>query len=236
MTAGSGLFANERGINPSKTVAGKGGLPGEVGDLRRDIAKTLGGLAASGIQEFVDPILGAATSLLIATATVAAAVTLLPADLTTATLTNMADNPRQVVFTTAGGTPADAPATATVKGKDPRGLPLTETIALAQTAAAVTTNNFFSEIESISYPAADGTGATVAIGIGAKLGLAYSPKTFTASGQVILAELEDNAPAGVAGTFVSAGATDLPYGSYTPNSALNGALDFVVCYVYDPSV
>jgi hypothetical protein len=234
MTYGSGLFANKGPVQAR--FMRPGGVRGEVQDLRNDVGAELSPLAAITVAEFVDAILGSATALLIATATVAAEVTLLPADLTTATLDDMANNPRQLVFTTAGGTPADAPATALVKGKDPRGLPVEETVTLAQTAAAVTTNNFFSEIDSIKYAAADGTGATVAVGIGDKLGLAYSPKTFTASGQVILAELEDNAAAGVAGTFVSAGATDLPYGSYTPNSALNGALDFVAVYVFDPAV
>lgn len=234
MTAGSGLFSTSRGVNPSKTAAGKGGLPGEVGDLRRDIGEAMAPLFAATPREFINPILGTATALLIATATVAAEVEVLPAALTTATLTNMADNPRQLLFTTAGTTPADAPATATVKGKDPRGKFVTEVVTLAQTAAAVLTKNFFSEVESITYAAADGTGATVAIGIGAKLGLSYVPKTRSGAVPVVL-ELEDGAAAATAGVLVAPTTDNLPYGAYTPNSALNGALDFFVVYEFDPA-
>lgn len=234
MTAGSGLFSTERGVNPAKTVAGKGGLPGEVGDLRRDIEKTFVPLLASTVQEFTNPILGTASSLLAAAATVAAPVTVLASALTGATLANMLGNPRQVMFTTAGTTPSDAPATATVTGKDPRGLPQVEAVAVAQTADSVLTTKFFSDVESISYSAGDGTDATVAIGVGAKLGLFYAPKA-RAGGALVLGEVS----AGVtptAGVVVPAGASDLPYGSYTPNSALNGILDFAIAYEYDPSV
>lgn len=234
MTTGSGLFDKQRAIAPYKVAPGKSGYPGELGDLRRDVREMLAPLFAPTPREYIDPIVGAADSLLAAAATVAAAVKLLPADLEAATLADMANNPRQVVFTTAGVTAADAPAEAVVVGKDPKGLSVTETIVLAQTAAAVTTNNFFSEIESISYPAADGTGATVAIGIGDKLGLTYKPKV-RGGGVPVVLELEDGAAADIPGTVTPAGANDLPYGSYTPNSTLNGELDFLIVYEFDPT-
>ncbi len=234
MTAGSGLF-NEGPVQ-GRFVQGKGGVPGEIADLRADVAKNLSPLAALTVREFINPILGAATSLLVATATVATPVTLLPAALVGATLTNMLDNPRQLVFTTAANpTAADAPASATVKGKDPRGIRITETIALSQSAGAVTTTNFFSEIEEISYPAADGTGATVAIGVGAKLGLSYAPKV-REGGVILLAAERESGTVPTAGTVTAVGASDLPYGSYTPNSALNGARDFVILYEFDPAL
>ena len=54
MTAGSGLFTNARPEKPH-LVEGKGGLAGEVDDLRRDIASDLSGLAAISVEEFTDP-------------------------------------------------------------------------------------------------------------------------------------------------------------------------------------
>jgi len=232
--SGSGLMSSQSPKQERFVYPSKGGVAGEVGDLRRDLENELANMVATTVDEYVDPMLGAADSLLAAAATVAAEVVLLPAALTTATLTNMLANPRQLLFTTAGSTPADAPANVAIVGKDPAGLPISETLVLAQTAAAVTSVNFYSEITSLTYPAADGTDATVAIGIGAKLGLRVTPKLRTAKIAVLL-ELEDGAVAGTAGTFEAASASIAPYGAYTPNSALNGALDFALYYEYDPA-
>lgn len=234
MSAGSGLF--DEGPRQGRFTQGKGGVAGEIDDLREDVKRNLAPLSAFTVREFINPILGAAGSLKAATATAAETVVLGTADLIEAALTNMADNPRQLVFTTAGATPAHAPATATVRGKDPRGEPLTEVVSLVQEAGAVTTKYFFSELdeeEAVSYVAADGTGATIAVGLGAKLGLSYAPKVREGGAVLLAGELEDGA-APTAGV-VAAGANDLPYGSYTPNSALNGAHDFIVSYEFDPT-
>ena len=236
MSSGSGLF-DER-AKQARFVAGKGGVPGEVHDLREDVERNLQPLASATVREYINPILGTATSLLAAAASVAAPVVLGASALTGATLTNMLDNPRQLVFTTAGTTASDAPANVVIKGKDPRGKRIEETLVLSQVAGAVTTVNFFSELdadEAITYPAADGTGATVAIGVGAKLGLSYAPKART-SAVLLFAEFEGAAAAATAGVVTPAGASDLPYGSYTPDSALNGALDFIVSYEFDPAL
>ena len=110
----------------------------------------------------------APAGLLIATASVAAPVTILAAALISGGLSQLADYPAQITFTTAGVTPSDAPATVTVVGLDENGDPQTMTAyALAQTAATVTTAESWSAITSIDYPAADGTSATVSIGIAA---------------------------------------------------------------------
>ena len=105
-------------------------------------------------------------ALLIATATVAAPVTVLAAGLISGGLTQLANYPSQITFTTAGGTPADAPATVDIVGTDETGAAQTETgLVLAQTASTVTSANSWRTITSIAYAAADGTGATVSIGI-----------------------------------------------------------------------
>jgi hypothetical protein len=103
-----------------------------------------------------------------ATATVASPVTVLAAGLLTPGLDQLADYPAQITFTTAGVTPADAPATVTVVGLDEDGAAQTMTaFALSQIAGAVTTAEHWSAITSITYPSADGTDATIAIGIAA---------------------------------------------------------------------
>lgn len=74
--------------------------------------------------------------------------------------------PRRLVFTTAGGTAADAPATVDISGFDYAGNAQTETgLALSQTAGSVTSTKAWKGTGlGVSYAAADGTDATIAIG------------------------------------------------------------------------
>ncbi len=104
--------------------------------------------------------------LLLATATVAAPVTVLAAGLISGGLTLLAAYPRRVTFTTAGVTPADAPATATITGTNYLGAAQIEVVNVGQTATTVSSTGAFKTITSIAYSAADGTAATVAIGFG----------------------------------------------------------------------
>jgi hypothetical protein len=169
MTVGSGLGFKVRGNKPHLT-AGGGGLSGEVGDLRNDVVRALEPLAALAAEEFTNLVSTAAPGaavLKVATATVAAIVTVLPAGLLAAGIAQLAAWPRQLTFTTAGVTPAEAPANVVINGNNEYGVAISETLVLAQTAAAVTSVNYFSSITSIVYPAADGVAATVAIGIAA---------------------------------------------------------------------
>lgn len=179
----------------------------------------------------IDPAGASATRFKGATATVAAAVELLAAN-----LSNQADLavcPRQVRFTVAGGTPSDAPATATIYGqtaaRGPTDEEVVETVALPQTATTVDTANFWTSIRKITYPPADGTGATVAIGITGALGLKAKFKQI-AGQSVLIKELVDLA-APTAGT-ITLPATHKPFGSYTPDagSAANGSKDFILIH------
>lgn len=163
-----------------------------------------------------------------ATATVASAATLAGSTLIQ---TDLANVPRYIVFTTAGGTAADAPATATIVGKDIAGRVVTEVVTLAQTAATATSKNAFASISSISYPAADGTGATIAISFSAAVGLRKKIKTRAGLTGAIREIMDGSAP--TAGTFTAPSTTDLPYGSYAPNTAANDAHDYAIYYEYD---
>jgi hypothetical protein len=170
MTAGSGLFSTHRSRHPHLT-RGNGGLPGEVGDLRLDMYEELGPLTALLVEEYTNPVGTAAPGAAVikaATATVASIVTLTnPTDFLAAGIAMLAAWPRQIVFTTAGATAADAPANAVITGLDPYGVAQTETVALAQTATTATSTKYWSSVSTIVYPAADGVGATIAIGIAA---------------------------------------------------------------------
>jgi hypothetical protein len=233
--SGSSLFANQSAVQAR--FLRPGGLNREVQDLRQDIGEVLGGLSALTEFEFVDALAASTTALLTALASAAEETVLLEGDLTTATLTNMDGNPRQLVFTTAGATPAEQFDTATIYGLDPRGNSISETITLAKTAAAVTTLNYFKSVTKIVLAAGTGTGATLDIGIGAKLGLAYAPKVWTAGGTYVALELED-AVASAGGTFDPpvAATSDLPYGGYTPATPANGSLDYVLIYAFDATL
>jgi hypothetical protein len=166
-----------------------------------------------------------------ATATVAAPVTVLG---TTLIQTDLANNPRQLVFTTAGGTAADAPANVVITGLDPQGKVITETLVLAQTATTATSVNAYSSVTSLAYPAADGTGATIAVSFGAVIGLKRPVKSRTGAVVPIQHELMDGT-APTAGAL-SAPATVGPYGGYTPNTAVNGVHKYAIYYEYDASL
>lgn len=170
MTVGSGLLSKAKPGAAHLVKPGVGGVSGEVADLRQDVTKALAPLCALGVEEYTNLVGTAAPGaavLLAATATVAAPVTILPAGLLAAGLAQLAAHARPLTFTTAGTTASDVPANVVINGLDTNGVAQSETLALSQTAAAVTSVNAYSAITSIVYPAADGTGGTVSIGIAA---------------------------------------------------------------------
>lgn len=221
MSNGSGMFGDQI---PKKAhlARGAGGVAGEVVDLRSDLARVLGAMAAISVDEFTNPAAAGAADLEAATATVAAqrvVTTFLAGG-----LAKLAAYPRNITFTTAGSTPADAPASATIVGTY-RGKPQTETVNVAQTATIATGTKPFSTITSITFTAADGTDATVSIGVGAGLGVGQLPKS-RAGAVTIMHEI-------AAGSVVTNGALTAE-GLYTPNSAPNGTNDYAVYYECRP--
>lgn len=190
-------------------------------------AKQLAASVPIDVSEWTNPLAAAAAGLKAATATVASIVALTAADLLAGGLAELAANPRNVTFTTAGGTAADAPANAVIVGTGADDNALTETVTLAQTATIATGVKAFKTITTITYPAADGTDATVAIGFGTKMAFRHKPKE-RAGGVAVVKELQDGA-APTAGTFVTP-TTSPPYGTYAPNSAADGAKDYAVYY------
>lgn len=135
------------------------------------------------------------------------------------------DVPRNVTAT-AGGTAGDIKAIqVTVTGTDAEGATITETLPAftVNTTGTVTGSKAFATVTSISIPAHDGTGATTAIGLGAKVGLGERLSLDT----VIAAHL-GGAREGTRPT-VAVSASTLASNTVTLNSALNGT-EVVVDY------
>lgn len=127
------------------------------------------------VQEYLAQPAASAAALKAATATVASVVVLTTADLLDPGEAAILANPRKLTFTTAGGTPADAPANVVIVGTDKNDVVNGETLNLAQTGTAVTSVNRYKTITSLTYPAADGTDATIAIGYAASADLGGAP-------------------------------------------------------------
>jgi len=227
MSAGSGLFSNQAAQIPHLVPTGGGGVAGEVGDLRADVSRTLSPMAAITVEEFTNPVAGGAAVLKAATATTVSPATVLEAALLAPGVAILAAQPRNLTFTTAGATPADAPATALITGTR-SGVAQTETVTLAQTAATATGVKLFSTVTSIVYAAADGTAATVAIGIGDAMPLTKTPKARAG----LTAAVREIA----VGVVVTTGTISATNKSYTPAASPDGVKDYCVYFEYDPLV
>lgn len=106
-----------------------------------------------------------AASVLGATATVVAGRTIV------SSITNP-DVPRNLTITT-GATVADiAAGNVTIYGTNVEGKAISETFTMSDNLnGSVTGNKAFKTVTSVVFPAADGTDATISVGVGSKLGL-----------------------------------------------------------------
>lgn len=230
MGFGSGIFA-KRKAKREHLALNVGGLEGEVAKLRADTAKALEPMASIAIQDWVNPLAPAAAGLEAATAT-----TVAPRVVTSFLApgaTELKANPRNLTFTTAGGTPADAPANAVITGKDVDGKVITETVALSQTAATVQGVKAFASVTSVAYEAAEGAGATISIGYGSKFGLRAKLKA--RGGLAAPVREVANGAVVTTGTFVDE-TTSAPYGTYTPATAPDGTKSYAIYFESVPKL
>jgi len=218
MAAGSNLFGKATAKLPhTETNA--------VADLRKDMVAVMGPLAALTVEEYTNPAAAAPAGL-----EAAAATTVAPRTVTTflaPAVAALLAFGRNVTFTTAGATPANAPATALVTGTDIDDAVQTETVTLAQTATIATGVKIFKTVRSVVYAAADGTAATVAIGFGDLLGM--SKKIKARAG--LTAAVKEIA----VGAVVTTGTFDATNRSYLPATLADGTRDYCLYYEYDPS-
>lgn len=128
------------------------------------------------------------------------------------------DVPRNITAT-AGGTAADIKAVqVTITGTNAEGATITEALPAftVDTAGTVTGSKAFATVTSYSVPAMDGTGATVAIGTGAKIGLGDRLSRNSVSNAYLAGTKEGTAPT------VAASSSAIESNTVTLNSALNG--------------
>jgi hypothetical protein len=141
--------------------------------------------------------------------------------------------PRNITVTTgAGGTPTQGYTAVVLTGTDIDGNALTETISSLNSAGTFQGNKAFKTLTSAAWSGGTGAGATQSLGFGNKFGLPAKPKERGGLPHVI-AEKQDGATPGTAGTLVAA-ATGAPYGTYSPNTAPNGARDYTLTIEMDP--
>ena len=234
---GSGLFKLQTALFPH-LVVGEHSINGEIGAIRRDIARVLGYLVAVTIEEYTAPPAAVSAAILAATASSTTAQTYQAGALSGSIGSGVISPPRNITVTTAGATPTHAPATVTVNGFDAQGGALTETITGVNGGAATYAGiKCFAKVTSISTPAAGGTDATFSVDTGIVIGLAQTPKL--RAGQtvgLVRAEIVDGAavspPTGVLTTV----AAHPPFGAYTPASAPNGTHKYSIEYEFDASL
>lgn len=226
---GSGIFSKAKVLKPHLAQV-SGGIAAEVADVRNDVSRAFAPLCAVTVEEFTDVIAASSTAIKTAAATVAATTTYSGAALNGAVGAGTLNPPRQIVITTAGATPADAPATATINGLDAQGKTISEVVTVAQTATTATSTKCFSKVTSIVLPAADGVGATLAFGIGTALGLSLPAKVRAG---LVAPVCEVVAGAKVTTGTISTPAAAGPYGAYVPATAPNGTNDYAIWYEYD---
>jgi hypothetical protein len=160
------------------------------------------------------------------TTAVHAAVTDNGAPQTITTAITSPPTPRNVTATS-GGTAADIKAIqVVVAGTNAEGVSITETLPVftENTATTVVGSKAFATVTSITIPAHDGTGATTAVGLGAKLGLGERLSLDT----VIAAHLNGVREATRPTVVVSSSA--LESNTVTLNSALDGSAVVVDYY------
>lgn len=223
MAVGSGLFSK----NVSSDIPHLG-QNHSVGDLRADVNAALSPLAAIAVQEWTNPAATSATALLAATATTVAVQSYAPAQLVAGGVAALLAFPRTITFTTAGTTPADAPATVVVTGTDINDTAQSETVTVSQTAATVSTVKAYKTVKSIVYAAGDGTGATISIGIGSAFGLHKTPKSRAGLAGCVR-EIS-------AGAVVTNGTLSATNKTYTPNAAPNGSTSYAAYYEFDATL
>jgi len=183
-------------------------------------------------QTFTNLAASAATAIKTAIASSTSVVTYSGSDLNGSIGAGAISPPRNILITTAGTTPSDAPATATITGTAIDGSAQTETITVAQTGTTAAGVKAFATVTSIALPAGDGTGATLAFGTGVVVGLDSKLRDVGgATNGGVLKEVV-NASVVTNGTFVLP-ATSGPFGTYSPNTAPNGTNDYAVLYAVD---
>jgi hypothetical protein len=231
--AGSGLFSNQYAKKPH-LLQQTGGIAAEVKDLRDDIQRVLGPLAAMAVEEFVTPPAAVTDAVLASVASQAAAAVYEAADLVGGAAVVL-DPPRNVTLTCDAGGGATWTGNLKVKGLDANGAAIEEDIAF--TASATTPGLLaFAKVTGLEADAQADALGNWEVGFGDVIGLA-KPLISRAGAGAVMMEIEDGtvlAADAITGTFVDA-ATAAPNGTYEPATAPTGLISYAIYYEYDPT-
>lgn len=234
-----GLMTKQRAAKPH-LVEGKGGVAGEVEDLRKDIANEFSVIAPFAVQEFTDPAAADPNGIKTSFASSASIQSFTAADLDGVVGAGAMTPPRNITITTSAHADIDAvDVVITGKVRDTDGKLVDQTDTITLTDGGNTTDvgtQAFESVETITIPAQSGVGGAIEIGFGDVIGLS-KPLISRAGAEAVLMEIEAGtvlAADAITGTFVDA-ATAAPNGTYEPATPPDATNDYAVYYEYDPA-
>jgi hypothetical protein len=234
-------FGSKTGRLPHLTTLGKGGVGGEVGDLRKDVEETISQMEVHGyglvqIDEFENLVAPSANAIKTSFASAATLTTLVAADMNGAIGDDEMIPPRVPSVTTTSHANIDAVLMVlTGQIRDEDGNLVDQTDSLTLTDGGGVTQNFtkaFSKITGGSIPAQGGASGALTIGISKAVGLS-KPMRNIQGAPMPLKEVAAGAVA-TTGTFVSR-LTATPHGTYSPSGTPGGTDDYAVIYLVDPT-
>jgi hypothetical protein len=212
---------------------GKGGLPGEIADLRLDTEDAFLAMQVNGgyihTDEFTNVAAADVDGITLAAATAATPQAFTSDDWDGVLGTGEMVPPRNATITTTADDDVLAvECTITGRVRDFMGLLVAQTDTITLTAGGGVTNagtKAFSFIDAVNIPANDGAAATLSIGWGVLIGMSRPMRSMAG----LLRPLREVAAGSVVtnGTF----AATAPNGTYSPNSAPNGTNDYALTYV-----
>lgn len=215
-------------------VLGKGGVAGEVDDLRNDVEAGFTKMESEGgllrTVEWTDPPAADTDFFVVDRASAAAEDTIDSGESEWQTVAEL-DPPRNVTITTTTHADIDAvDVVVTGQVRDENGDLIAQTDTITLTDGGGTTDagtKAFSTISSVVIPAQSGTGGVIDVGFGAIIGLPIAMKSRAG----LLAPIREVAAGAVVtnGTFTTA-AAKAPHGTYTPNTAPDGSNDYALTY------
>ncbi len=240
MSVPSKLFGSKTAARPHLVRPG-GGLSGEVHDLRQDVDAAFDELESGGglfqTDEFTNVAAADPNGIVESFASSASEDVRSGAELDGAVGGAEMVPPRNITITSSTHADIDAVAVQIVgQVRDDQGELITQTDTITLTDGGNATDvgtKAFSLVTSITIPAQSGTGGALEVGFGAIIGLSKPIKTRAG----LTAPLREVAGGSVVtnGTFTTAAAQG-PHGTYAPNSAPNGTLDYAVTYEVDPAL
>lgn len=230
--SGSGLFSDQ-GARLPHLVEGKGGVPGEVDDLRRDVARVLGPLAALALDDFGDAALDVADVDAIKDefSSAAGAATFSGSDLDGVVGTGTMSPPRNITIDTTVA--ATGYTDCTVTGTDIDGNVLTEDFTGIDSIGQVVGTKLFASVTELAFTGGTDAAATHAVGFGDLVGLKPAPLALASlAAPALIHEVVDTAV--VTSGALSLPATNPPYGAYIPSGGV-AAVKYAIIYPYNPT-